>query len=228
MLQLFLSGWAHQPVKEVWTVSWNKVTELLADLGDSAQKLCLELGQVTGSLEFAQVLEQYTAVPSALRGTSRISWTWAILIILMISSVCLLTAHKSLNVSLKAVSHPVNSWTSIQQGVYFCYHYLHLREHDLASLMSRPVHLNNTAPNIAFFEHLCIGHCRELSKGGGHMTWVMESHSDDCQQAAEWAPSKLYVLTTYPLYCWFKKEWERAVAQWMTVLAPATIIPNEH
>ena len=36
-------------------------------MGDTAQKLCLELGQVIGSQEFPQVLKQYTAAPSALR-----------------------------------------------------------------------------------------------------------------------------------------------------------------
>lgn len=56
--------------------------------------------------------------------------------------VCLPTAHKS-PMFYWRLSHPVNSWTSIQQDVCFCYPYFYLHKRDLASLTIRADHPNS-------------------------------------------------------------------------------------
>lgn len=84
--------------------------ELLADLWDSAQKLCLELGQVTGGQTLLQVLTQYTSARPQLwmqqqqdtPNAADIDYSNDFL------CVCLQTAHESLNVLLKTTARPVN------------------------------------------------------------------------------------------------------------------------
>lgn len=99
--------------------------------GDSAQKLCLELGQVNrqpGIRTGPQTID--SGALSSVRqqqgkpNTDNIDYSNDLL------CVCLLAAHKSPNVLLKTVSHPANSQTSVQQDVRFCSRLLHLQERD--------------------------------------------------------------------------------------------------